>query len=89
MLCYNMGIKKEVKRFNVQELKEKKDTAVTLKFNGKVYSEFKQIMKEQNLSPSGVLNQFMKLTNELLKSGSGEVCFIFKENKDNKGGNKK
>ena len=74
-------MKKEIKRFNVEELRERKDTAVTLKFNGKVYSEFKQIMKEQNLSASGVLNQFMKLANDLLKNGSGEVCFIFEENK--------
>jgi len=70
-------MKKEIKKFKVQELKEKRDTAVTMKYNGAVYNEFKKIMKEQNLSPSAVLNQFMKSTNELLKEGSGEVCFIF------------
>lgn len=72
---------KEVKKFKAQDLKEKRDTAVTLKFNGKIYAEFKKIMKEQNLAPSAVLNQFMKLTNDLLKEGSGEVCFIFEETK--------
>lgn len=71
-------MKKEIKKFEVLELRERNDTAVTMKFNGEVYSEFKKIMKEQGLVPSKVLNQFMKLTNELLKEGRGEVCFIFK-----------
>jgi len=78
---YIKMVKKEIKKFDVQNLKERQDTAVTLKFNEKIYSEFKKIMREQGLRASSVLNQFMKLTNQLLKEGSGEVCFIFKENK--------
>jgi hypothetical protein len=80
-------MKKEIIKYNAEELKERREKVVTLKFNGKVYSEFKQIMAEQGYVPSAVLNQFMKLTNKLLKEGSGEVCFIFKENK--KEGDKK
>lgn len=73
---------KKVKRFEIKDLKEQKDTNVTLKFNGETYKTFQKIMKEQNLVPSTVLNQFMLLTNDLLKKGEGgEVCFIFEENK--------
>lgn len=75
-------MKKEVKKFDARELRERKDTAVTMKFNGEIYREFKEIMKEQKLAPSSVLNQFMKLTNNLLKSNSGgEVCFVFETTK--------
>lgn len=79
----------DVKRFNTNELREKRERAVTMKFNGKTYDEFKIIMKEQDLNPSLVLNQFMKLTNDILKKeNGGEVCFIFeptkKEGDDNK-----
>ena len=71
-------MKKEITKFNAQELKEKRDTAATMKFNGAVYNEFKIIMKEQGLAPSAVINQFMKLTNDLLKDKKGgEICFIF------------
>jgi hypothetical protein len=74
-------MKKEIIRYDAEELKEKRNKAVTLSFNSKIYEEFKIIMQEQGLVPSAVLNQFMKLSNKLLKTGSGEVCFVFKENK--------
>ena len=78
-----MGNKKEITRFDAQELKEKRDTAATMKFNGKVYDEFKIIMREQGLAPSAVINQFMKLCNDLLKDKmGGEVCFIFEATKE-------
>lgn len=82
-------MKKEIRRFNVEELREKRDTVVTMKFNGVIYNEFKIIMKEQNLVPSAVLNQFMKLANDLLKSNDGgEIAFVF-EPKKKEGRNKK
>jgi len=75
---------KKIVRYNAQNLKKKKDKTVTLSFNAKDYDDFKKIMKEQNLSPSSVLNQFMVLTNELLTSqDGGEIAFIFEPN-DNK-----
>jgi ABC-type branched-subunit amino acid transport system substrate-binding protein len=76
--------KKEIKRYEVEELRpEKRNLAVTLKFNEDVYLKFKKIMKEQGLAPSLILNQFMKLTNDLLTSqDGGEVCFIFKPKKE-------
>ena len=75
-------MKKQIKKYNAQDLRERiQKRKVTLAFEEKVWLEFQKIMKEQKLTPSGVLNQFMKLANELLKEGSGEVCFIFEESK--------
>lgn len=78
-----MKEQKEIKKFNAQDLRERKDKTVSLKLNEKTYKEFQKIMKEQDLTVSGVINQFMTLTNDLLKSAEGgEVVFIFEPNKD-------
>ena len=72
-------MKKEIKRFNLSELNEgKKDIGVTVKVNSESWKLFRRIMKEQNLIPSTVINQFIVLVNDLLVSeDGGEISFVF------------
>jgi hypothetical protein len=71
-------MKKETRRFNVEELKQRRERVITLKVNGGVYDLFQKIMREQHLKPSAILNQFMKLTNDLLQEeDGGEIAFVF------------
>ena len=76
-------MKKEIKRYEIKNLKQLKDKVVTIKLNGDTYTLFKQNMKEQSFVVSDVINQFMVLTNDLLQSNEGgEVCFIFEPTKE-------
>ena len=74
----NKKDKRKKVRYNAEGLKKKKDKTVTMSFNKEDYETFKQVMEEQGLKPSSVLNQFMVLTNDLLTSEKGgEVAFVF------------
>lgn len=69
---------KQTKKFKVQDMRDERNHPITLKVNKKIWDEFKIIMDEQKLIPSAVFNQFMKMTNDLLKSNDGgEIAFIF------------